>query len=190
MPVRGWCGVRCWLPRASQLHATGNNPAAARDDLAAYDEMAFRFAIDERGLVIRGLCSRIAGSASSSGPSVRCWVSHGRSVTDRSAIAVGRGAAVGDIWDDAVPADPAAQSLLSVLPLPAAEPSGLDAEPQAVQEDQEPPPVSGPSVFWTAVATFLPWPIAQRGGRGLEYCRMPRLSRPFSLCSPQADCHP
>ena len=58
----GLVGRSLLAAAASQLHCTGNNPAAAWSDLAEYDEMGFRFAIDGRGLTIQGLCSRSPGT--------------------------------------------------------------------------------------------------------------------------------
>ena len=114
-----------------QLRATGNNPAAPREDLAPYNEMAFRFAIDERGLRIRGLCSGSLGAVfvGRNGPMLGEPTGPlGEPIGPQSLLGVVRLlATVGD----AVPADPAAQSLLSVLPVPVAQSTGLDAPAQA-----------------------------------------------------------
>ena len=108
---------------ANQLHATGNNPAAARGDLAAYDEMHFHFTIDRNGIAIQGLCSRSPGAIFTGG-------AHGRLLGEPPAglqplLGVVRMLAP---LGEAVPADPAAQSLLGVLPIPA-EPGGLGVVP-------------------------------------------------------------
>jgi hypothetical protein len=100
---------------ASQLHFTGNNPAAAWGDLADYDEMAFHFAIDQRGLKIQGLCSKSPGA-------VFVGRVHGRLLGEpppglQPLLGVVRLLAN---LGDAVPADPAAQALLGVLPAPGA----------------------------------------------------------------------
>ena len=121
----GWVGRSLLAAAASQLHATGNNPAAARGDLAAYDEMAFSFAIDEHGLAIQGLCSQAPGA-------VFMERVHGRLLGEpppglQPLLGVVRMLAP---LGEAVSADPAAQSLLSILPVPAAEPGGLGVVPQ------------------------------------------------------------
>jgi hypothetical protein len=116
---------RSLLAEAAQdLNAMGNNSVAARDDLAAYDELAFSFAIDEHGLAIKGICSQSPGAlfVGPLGPLLR------EPSRRQSLLGVVRLLATSG---QAVPADPAAQALLRVLPVPVAEPNGLDAEPHA-----------------------------------------------------------
>jgi hypothetical protein len=114
----GLVGRSLLAAAASQLHFTGNNPAAAWGDLAEYDEMGLHFAIDERGLRIKGLCTRSPGT-------VFLGRVHGQLLGEPPS---GPQPLLGVVrllanLGDAVPADPAAQALLSVLPPPGAVPS-------------------------------------------------------------------
>ncbi|HEX4145367.1 MAG TPA: hypothetical protein VHY91_17815 [Pirellulales bacterium] len=117
---------------AIQLHFTGNNPAAAWNDLAPYDEMAFHFAIDERGLRIQGLCSQSPGA-------VLMGRVHGQLLGEPAGPLgepIGPQPLLGVVrlladLGDAVPADPAAQALLGVLPPPLATPRSIDPPVQA-----------------------------------------------------------
>ena len=114
---------------AKQLHAVGNNPVAARRDLAEYDEMAFSFQIE---------CTRIGDSRDfARSRRERYFVGPvgpllGEPPGPQSLLAVAWLLANSNL---VVPANAAAQSLLGVLPVPAPEPRKSEAAPQAQREN-------------------------------------------------------
>jgi hypothetical protein len=98
---------------AGELKATGNDPSAPGNDLADYDEMNFHFTIDKGGVTLHGLCTQAPGTLLVGHPRAPLL---GEPDGPQPLLGLVRLMATSC---DLAPADPTAQAVLGMLPVPA-----------------------------------------------------------------------
>ncbi|HTU24389.1 MAG TPA: hypothetical protein VMF30_03255, partial [Pirellulales bacterium] len=124
----GLVGRSLLAAAARDLHFAENNPAAPLIDLVDYEKLALSFKISERGVSVHGKCPGSPGAVFLGRQQHRLLAEPPKGFYPLLGIV--RLSALGE----AVPADPAAQALLGVLPVPVADEGGFGTVPQAERE--------------------------------------------------------